>query len=250
MQKYFLRITKYESRWIKILSFLGILTLSIYFLRPLLPASDIHREEPLADARILSQLEQGINVTSPVQETEAEFHGKVAVPSIIDDLEKDMVVLGDTTPSEDKHIEVDLANQRVYAYSGAKKVFDFTVSTGKWGRTPTGEFTIWAKVKSQKMSGGNPAIGTYYYLPNVPYVMFFSNKDIEKSRGFSFHGAYWHDNFGYPMSHGCVNMKISDAQHLYYWANPAVTNPKAWSTNASSDNPGTKVVIYGEPPKG
>ncbi len=249
MQKHVLRITTYESRWIKVLSFFGILTLGIYFLRPLIPIPDIHNEEPLADTRILSQLEQGIDVMSPIQKMQAEFHGKSAVPSIIDDWEKDMVVLGNTTPPEDKHIEVDLTNQRVYAYNGTKRVFDFVVSTGKWGRTPTGEFTIWAKVKSQLMKGGDRMLGTYYYLPNVPYVMFFSNNDVAKSRGFSFHGAYWHDNFGYPMSHGCVNMKISDAQHLYYWANPAIINPRAWSTNASTDNPGTNVVIYGEPPR-
>lgn len=250
MQKRFLRMTSYESRWMGILSLLSFVLLGILFLQPFLPASILHSDEPLADAVDLALLEQGSTLPKPLQETIAEFHGKQSVPAVIDELEKGIVVLGDETPGQDKRIEVDLANQRVYAYSGSKKIFDFVVSTGKWGRTPTGEFTIWAKVKSQKMSGGNPAIGTYYYLPNVPYVMFFSNDDVPKSRGFSFHGAYWHDNFGYPMSHGCVNMKISDAQHLYNWANPVVTNPKAWSTNTTKDNPGTKVVIYGEIPKG
>lgn len=250
MKKITLRLTRFESRWIRIFGLLSVVLLGIYFLRPLLPASDIHKDEPLADAHTLFLLEQGFDVAPPIQETQAEFHGTTRIPPVLSDLEKALIVLGDTTPPQEKHIEVDLTHQRVYAYSGIKKVFDFVVSTGKWGRTPIGEFTIWAKVKSQLMKGGDRMLGTYYYLPNVPYVMFFSNGDVPKSKGFSLHGAYWHDNFGYPMSHGCVNMKISDAQHLYYWANPEVLNPKAWSTNTTRDNPGTKVVIYGEPPKG
>ena len=68
------------------------------------------------------------------------------------------------------------------------------------------------------MSGGNRAIGTYYYLPGVPWVQFFGNAQIPWSRGYSFHGTYWHNNFGHPMSHGCINMKTPDAKWLYDWA--------------------------------
>jgi len=96
------------------------------------------------------------------------------------------------------------------------------------------------------MSGGNPAIHTYYYLPNVPYVMFFSNDQIAQSRGFSLHGTYWHDNFGHPMSHGCVNMRTADAETLYYWTNPKVL---ANTTYASKEDQGTTITIYGEAPK-
>ncbi len=150
--------------------------------------------------------------------------------------------------TSDKRIEVDLTNQRTYAYEGTKLVYEFTVSTGLWGWTPTGEFTIWTKVRSQLMQGGSKEKGTYYYLPNVPYVMFFYNNEIEKMRGFSFHGAYWHNNFGHPMSHGCINMRNEDAKLLYEWATPVVTNPKAWSTPSTQDNQGTKVIIYGKAP--
>jgi lipoprotein-anchoring transpeptidase ErfK/SrfK len=156
-------------------------------------------------------------------------------------------VLGVTT-IHDKRIEVDLTNQKVYAYEGNTKIFDFIVSTGKWGPTPTGTFYIWAKVKSQLMEGGSVADNTYYYLPNVPYVQFFYNDQVDKSMGYSFHGAYWHNNFGHPMSHGCINMRIEDAQKLYDWTNPVVTDPNAWSTLASDSDPGTEVVIYGIPP--
>lgn len=210
--------------------------------------------EPLADPISLSHLIAGETLTQPADEHYAVFHGTEVSPPILASLRQTSRILGVTSPNDlprrqaGKRIEVDLANQKVYAYEGNNKLFDFTVSTGKWGPTPTGTFRIWAKVRSQLMSGGNQAIGTYYYLPNVPFVQFFYNNEIPKFRGYSFHGTYWHNNFGHPMSHGCINMKSEDAAKLYDWTSPVVTNPKAWSTLASATNPGTEVVIYGEPP--
>lgn len=156
-----------------------------------------------------------------------------------------MQVLGDNDGAN-KHIEVDLSAQKVYAYEGSNRVMEFTVSTGKWGRTPTGEFTIAYKTRAQKMSGGNQALGTYYYLPNVPYVQFFGNASIPWSRGFSFHGTYWHNNFGQPMSHGCINMRTEDAEKLFYWTTPNLNGKNIARTG--QDNPGTRVVIYGTTP--
>jgi lipoprotein-anchoring transpeptidase ErfK/SrfK len=178
-------------------------------------------------------------------ETSGTFNNEsVPVPPEISDEQKQ--VLGETTG--EKRIEVDLTNQRVYAFEGDRKVFDFLVSTGKWGRTPTGEFKIWTKIRYTKMSGGSKALGTYYYLPNVPFVMFFSNAEVAASRGFSLHGTYWHNNFGHPMSHGCVNMKTEEIEQLYYWATPVLPEGKT-STPATKDNPGTKVIIYGTAPQ-
>lgn len=156
-----------------------------------------------------------------------------------------LAVLGHSTLP--KRIEVDLSRQKVYAFEGNQKVYEFTVSTGKWGRTPTGIFRIANKFKYIKMSGGSRALHTYYYLPNVPYVQFFGNAEIPASRGFSFHGTYWHSNFGQPMSHGCVNMKTEDAKTLFYWADPGVNGENA--VKATSDNPGTEVIIYGTAPQ-
>lgn len=173
------------------------------------------------------------------------FHGTPVTPPQVINNE----VLGTNATAGDKRIEVDLTNQRVYAYEGNRRINTFIVSTGKWGWTPTGEFTIWTKVRSQTMQGGSKDLGTYYYLPNVQYVMFFYNDKIAKMRGFSFHGTYWHSNFGHPMSHGCINMRTEDAKTLYEWATPVVTNPKAWSTPVTAENPGTRVVIYGVTPK-
>lgn len=145
--------------------------------------------------------------------------------------------------SAPKHISIDLSRQKLYAYEGDKKVFEFPVSTGKWGRTPTGEYKIWIKLRYTRMSGGSG--NDYYNLPNVPYVMFFYNNEVAKSKGYSIHGAYWHNNFGYTMSHGCVNMRPEDAAKIYTWADP-VSDGKI--TYAGNDNPGTQVTIYGEPP--
>lgn len=211
-----------------------------------------HANEPLADAFALQQLILGKTLPTPVEDlTPASFHTTAALPPSIASLTTQTPVLGVTTDpaiNAEKRIEVDLTHQKVYAFEGQTRVYDFTVSTGKWGRTPTGEFRIWTKVKSQLMKGGNKDLGTYYYLPNVPWVMFFNNESITKMRGFSFHGTYWHNNFGHPMSHGCINMKSDEAKMLYDWATPVVNNAKAWSTLATDDNAGTKVLIYGEAP--
>ena len=244
-----LRTTSFEQSWLRIMLGIGLVILAIFFVRPLLPAS-YRTEEPLADIDSLRALSAGYELPIPGHEETAFFHGHDVIPLSriqLSALWQPKSVLGDST--EEKRIEVDLTNQKTYAYEGDRKIYEFTVSTGKWGRTPTGEFRIWTKVRSQKMSGGDKSLGTYYYLPNVPYVMFFYNADIAKMRGFSFHGTYWHDNFGRPMSHGCINMRTSDAQTLYEWATPVVTNQKAWSTLADASNEGTRVLIYGETPK-
>ena len=148
-------------------------------------------------------------------------------------------VLGET--SEEKWIEVDLTEQRVRARKGNQIVYEFPMSSGKFAHTPTGEYRIWYKVKYTKMEGGVKGTGTYYYLPNVPYVMFFN-------QGYGFHGTYWHNNFGTPMSHGCVNLSISNAEKLFYWAGPALPGGKK-STQPSEDNPGTRVVVHGTTPR-
>lgn len=157
---------------------------------------------------------------------------------------EDVRVLG---VSDNKRIEVDLSSQRLYAYEGNNLVYNFLISSGKWGRTPTGTFVIWGKFRYTKMEGGKKELNTYYYLPNVPYVMFFSNDQITASRGFSIHGTYWHSNFGHPMSHGCINMKTEEAALIYAWANPNLGDKK--SGRATDDNPGTPVIVYGVAPK-
>lgn len=103
-------------------------------------------------------------------------------------------------------IDVNLSTQSVYAYEDDTVVNSFVVSTGTWlTPTVTGKYKIWIKFKSTSMSGPG------YYLPDVPYVMYFH-------KGYGLHGTYWHNNFGTPMSHGCVNLRTADAEWLYHWA--------------------------------
>lgn len=154
-------------------------------------------------------------------------------------------VLGNTT--QEKRIEINLSNQHLYAYEDNNLIYDFPVSTGKWSPTPTGSFRTWIKLRYTRMQGGNKAWGTYYNLPNVPYTMYFYNDSIPKTQGYGIHGAYWHNNFGHPMSHGCINMRTEDAGKLYEWADPPT---KAHTTYVDNNNPGALVIIYGETPKG
>lgn len=153
-------------------------------------------------------------------------------------------VLGTATSSgEEKHIYVDLTKQTLSAYEGKKLFMQTLISSGKWGKTPRGDFKIWVKLRATRMSGGSGA--DFYDLPNVPFVMFFQNEEIPGGAGFSLHGTYWHNNFGHPMSHGCVNMRITDAQKLYNWVNPTTTG---YTTYTNSRNEGTKITIYGDTP--
>ena len=173
------------------------------------------------------------------------FSGQKVLPPKIDLAAKipATAVLGEADNTGEKHIYVDLATQTLSAYEGDTLFLQTKISSGKWGRTPTGEFKIWEKLRATKMSGGSGA--DYYYLPNVPFVMFFSNNEVGAGRGFSLHGTYWHNNFGYPMSHGCVNMRTVDAEKLYYWVSPVATGNV---TVATKDNPGTVITIYGQAP--
>lgn len=106
----------------------------------------------------------------------------------------------------ERWIDVDLTNQMVYAYEGDVVVNAFVVSTGTWlTPTVTGQYKVYVKYRSASMSGPG------YYLPDVPYIMYFY-------KSYGLHGTYWHNNFGTPMSHGCVNLRTDEAAWLFNWA--------------------------------
>lgn len=105
--------------------------------------------------------------------------------------------------ANERWIDIDLSEQRLYSYKGGKLIKSFVVSTGTWQHpTVTGQYRIYAMYRYSTMAGPG------YYLPDVPYAMYFY-------KGYSIHGTYWHNNFGVPMSHGCVNMVTADAGWLY-----------------------------------
>jgi lipoprotein-anchoring transpeptidase ErfK/SrfK len=146
----------------------------------------------------------------------------------------------DKDVDEEKWIEIDLAKQRLYAHEGNRIVYKFPISSGKWGRTPTGDFRIWSKLKYTLMHGGSRSNNTYYHLPNVPFTQYFHS-------GYGIHGTYWHNNFGHPMSHGCINMYTPNAETLFNWTSPPMPLDK-WITYPAKNSPGTRVIIHGKAP--
>ena len=111
----------------------------------------------------------------------------------------------------ERWIEINLSSQYMIAWQGDVPVMETYVSTGRPGfDTPPGTFYINAKYPSQTMEG--VLGGEYYNVPDVPDVMYFTD------RGHAIHGAYWHNNFGAVMSHGCVNVPLGTSTWLYDWA--------------------------------
>lgn len=151
--------------------------------------------------------------------------------------ENNNAVLGTTNSNgEEKWIEVSLEEQKLRAWEGNNLIMEFPISSGLWAPTPKGTFNIWYKTRSQSMKGGSQELGTYYNLPNVPNNMFFY-------KGYALHGAYWHNNFGHPMSHGCVNEPLASAAQIFEWAGPVVPEGVG-AVRATPENPGTRVLVH------
>lgn len=123
-------------------------------------------------------------------------------------------VTPNTTPPESvttgRWIDVDLAEQTLAVYDNNQLVFATVIASGLdpfWTRP--GLFQIYQKKETETMRNNDPT--DYYYLDNVPWTMYF-----DKAR--ALHGAYWRTRFGYPQSHGCVNLSVGDAHWLFNWA--------------------------------
>lgn len=163
-----------------------------------------------------------------------------------------MDLVSPEVPYEEKLIEVNLSSQRLYAYEFGSVVFETNISSGVPGdptggegiptTTPTGKFTIVDKVPAKHMGFsffGSQTTGNVladvdnYVLPGVPWTSFFT------PLGHAFHGTYWHENFGAPMSHGCINMRTDEANWLFRWAKPTHA-PDAVATRGL----GTKVEVH------
>jgi len=148
------------------------------------------------------------------------------VPAVaINPLTPDIYIpLAGNGTQDEKRIEVNLYKQELTAYEKDQIVLQTKVSTGKPRAgdpkdkpttTPVGSFRIRNKLPSRHMGYGALTDNIYAYeLPGVPWTMLF-HKD-----GYALHGAYWHNNFGTRMSHGCVNMRYEDAKWLFQWTAP------------------------------
>ncbi len=139
---------------------------------------------------------------------------------------EEIAPLSEDVPPEDKHIEVSLQWQTLTAYEGGQPVFQTSISSGIRSSsttngyptmTPVGRHYVQVKMPSKHMgvsrltdNSGDRA------LPGVPWTIFFAEG------GYAIHGAYWHNNFGWRMSRGCVNSRYDMAKWLFRWTNPVV----------------------------
>ncbi|PJC56336.1 hypothetical protein CO026_00865 [Candidatus Kaiserbacteria bacterium CG_4_9_14_0_2_um_filter_41_32] len=124
-----------------------------------------------------------------------------------------------STTQSSKSIIVDRSEQILYAYEGEELFLETPVSTGLLlTPTPRGTFTVFMKTPTRYMQGPIPGISDQYYdLPGVPWNLYFTKQ------GAVIHGAYWHNSFGKPWSHGCVNLPPDIAKKIYIWADLGMT---------------------------
>lgn len=141
----------------------------------------------------------------------------------------------------EKWIDVNITKQVLVAYEGTKAVYATLVSSGESGlgdpetsrATKRGIFRIHTKFVTTTMD--SDAVGEEFELRDVPYVQYFED-------GYALHGAYWHDAFGQPKSHGCLNLSPEDARRLFYWTEPRL--PPGWHGVA---RPLTGTVVFIHP---
>jgi hypothetical protein len=150
---------------------------------------------------------------------------------------EELTMLSPEVPAADKLIHVDLATQMVTAFEGEKMVFSTRCSSGQKGTdTPSGEFSTYHKGPSIHMtnSQGDAVIKNVYNLAGVPWCSFFTGA------GHAFHGTYWHNDYGRPRSHGCVNLPSELSKWIYRWTNPFVPPEEDY---LHLPGQGTRVII-------
>jgi hypothetical protein len=144
-------------------------------------------------------------------------------------------------PMEKKRIDVNLSTQTLTCFENESLVFTTEVSTGLMGLydTPSGRFNIQVKLPSRRMRGADHfASADENVLAGVPWCGFFTTE------GHAFHGTYWHDNFGIPMSHGCVNMRSDEAKWLFRWSRPVAGFEDINKLTLDAKGYGTSVDIH------
>jgi hypothetical protein len=173
-------------------------------------------DSPIINKAALPVIIEGISTPTPVYSSESKQYAlrslsrkSEELPSVKADLDfvsyryHSWDIPDEITMGNDFWIEIDLTNQILYAYRENQLISGFKVSTGiSSHKTVTGTFKIFSKYPAITMTGPG------YDLADVPFSMFFY-------KGYAIHGTYWHNNFGTPMSHGCVNMNTNDAAWIY-----------------------------------
>ncbi|MSP26073.1 MAG: L,D-transpeptidase [Myxococcales bacterium] len=140
-----------------------------------------------------------------------------------------------------KWLDINLTKQVLVAYEGMTMVYATLISSGEDGladpdtskrATIRGIYRVHTKWVTSTMD--SRAVGEEFELRDVPYVQYFEE-------GYALHGAYWHDGFGTPKSHGCINLAPEDARRIFSWTEPAV--PPGWH-GAMKPLTGTIVFIH------
>lgn len=145
--------------------------------------------------------------------------------------------------ADEKWVDVNLTRKTLVLLVGDKPVYAALISPGKRSRnkkkdhaTPTGAWRIREKHVAVTMDGDGASGDLPYSIEDVPYVAYFKGS-------YALHGAFWHQNFGREMSHGCVNLAPNDAKFVFNWVEPRT--PRGWhGVFSSSDHPGSMVVIH------
>lgn len=146
---------------------------------------------------------ENANTPPPLEAAPTDGETPAPLPTTAEILKAADGVLGAGVPEGRRWVEVDISDQMLTAWQGEEIVLRTKVSTGKPGwRTLPGTFNVYVKYPKTRMTGPG------YDTPDVPWTMYYH-------LGFAIHGAYWHNNFGQPMSHGCVNMRPEEARWLY-----------------------------------
>ena len=129
---------------------------------------------------------------------------------------EELVPLSPDMPADEKHIEIHLSRQLLLAYEGDRPVLATRVATGRRGyESPSGTFTTFHKRPTFHMFGGADEF-SIFDLPGVPWDSYVTES------GVALHGTYWHNDFGAPHSHGCINVAPEAAQWIFRWTLPAV----------------------------
>ncbi len=138
--------------------------------------------------------------------------------------DEELTPLSPNVDPADKRVVVSMASQALSAFEGKTEVFRARISSGAnyFGEdgktllndTPSGEHSLWQKRISRHMQGGTVDAG--YDVPGVAWVSYFA------ANGAAIHSTYWHNDFGVPKSHGCLNCRPEDAQWLFRWTAPHV----------------------------
>lgn len=138
--------------------------------------------------------------------------------------------------ADERWIDVDLKEQTLVAYEGARPVFATLVSTGRKGfETPQGSFRIYGKHIAITMD--DPQAGAEAYsIEDVPWTQYFKDS-------YALHTAFWHDRFGRVRSHGCINLSPADARRLFFWTGPHLP-AGLHGIVATRDDPGTRVIVH------